>query len=260
LSSENKTPQESQEQSERRFPIVPLRSMVPNMLTILALCSGMFGMRFAILENWSAAVVAILVAGVFDGLDGRVARMLKGTSKFGAELDSLSDIVSFGVAPALIMYMWVLSDVKGLGWTVALAFATCTALRLARFNTAESIQTEKKKKSKKDTDFFQGIPAPASAALALWPMMISFETGWALFSNPWFCSFYVAAIAALTVSKIPTYSFKRLAVRSNYILLYMLGIVLLASSLVTHLWETMSVIGICYIALIPFAYRKYKSL
>ncbi|MBT7544089.1 MAG: CDP-diacylglycerol--serine O-phosphatidyltransferase, partial [Kordiimonadaceae bacterium] len=121
-------------QKKTRFHI-PVRSLAPNAITVLALCAGMFGVRFALREEWESAVIAILIAGIFDGLDGSVARLLKGTSRFGAELDSLSDVISFGVAPALIMYMWVLNDVRGLGWLMSLIFVICMALRLARFNT-----------------------------------------------------------------------------------------------------------------------------
>ncbi|WP_417317948.1 CDP-diacylglycerol--serine O-phosphatidyltransferase [Emcibacter sp.] len=226
------------------------------MITILALCSGMFAIRFAILGKWEAAVVCILVAGVFDGLDGRVARMLKGTSKFGAELDSLSDIVSFGVAPALIMYMWVLNDVKGLGWAVSLAFVICMVLRLARFNTELTEETTSGKKVK---NYFTGIPSPAAAALAVWPMILSFETDLEIMRNPIVCSAYVGVIALLAVSHIPTFSFKRLAINRDYVMFYFLGVAILFSLLVTHLWVTMSVIGFLYLSSIPLAVRKYRQ-
>jgi CDP-diacylglycerol--serine O-phosphatidyltransferase len=150
---------------------IPVRSLAPNAITVLALCAGMFGVRFAYLGQWEAAVTSILVAGVFDGLDGSVARLLKGTSKFGAELDSLSDVISFGVSPALIMYMWVLSDVKGLGWLMSLMFAICMALRLARFNT---VMKDDELGAEVKAGYYTGIPAPASAALAVWPMILSF--------------------------------------------------------------------------------------
>ena len=159
---------------------IPVRSLAPNAITVLALCAGMFGVRFAYLEQWESAVTAILIAGVFDGLDGSVARLLKGTTKFGAELDSLSDVISFGVAPALIMYMWVLSDVKGLGWLMSLMFAICMALRLARFNT---VMKDDELGAEVKAGYFTGIPAPASAALALWPMILSFEFGFKFLSE-----------------------------------------------------------------------------
>ena len=239
-----------------RIPILPVRSLAPNMITILALCSGMFAIRFAILEKWEAAVICILVAGVFDGLDGRVARMLKGTSKFGAELDSLSDIVSFGVAPALIMYMWGLHDVKGLGWAVSLGFVICMVLRLARFNTELTEETTSGKKVK---NYFTGIPSPAAAALSLWPMILSFETDWEVFRNPVVCSVYMAIIAFLAVSRIPTFSFKRLAINRDHVIFYFLGVAIFFSLLVTHLWIVMSMIGFLYLLTIPFAIKRHKT-
>lgn len=241
----------------RRLPILPIRSLIPNALTILALSAGMSAIRFAILERWEAAVIAILVAGVFDGLDGRVARLLKGSSKFGAELDSLSDIVSFGVAPALVMYMWTLSGVKGLGWGVALTLAICMALRLARFNTMMKSDEPEAKGSK---DYFTGIPAPATAALAVFPMMLYFETGYEIFKQPLFCALYVGIIAFLSVSSIPTFSFKRIAIRREYVLFYLLGIGILAHFLLTQMWITMSVIGLLYLIMIPVAFSRFRKL
>ena len=237
--------------------IFPIRSLVPNSITVLAICAGMSAMRFAILGRWEGAVLAVLVAGVLDGLDGRMARLLKGTSKFGAELDSLSDIVSFGVAPAVIMYSWVLKDIKGIGWLLALVFTTAMALRLARFNTMtadENINAEEQR------DYFSGIPAPASAALALWPMILYFLTDMAIFRNPVFCVIYMGVIAGLTVSSVPTFSFKKLSIKRQHVLFYLLGIAIFATMLVTQIWATMSVVGLLYIITIPMAmvYHKRK--
>lgn len=232
---------------KRRFHI-PVRSLAPNAITVLALCAGMFGVRFAYLGQWESAVTAILVAGVFDGLDGSVARLLKGTSKFGAELDSLSDVISFGVAPALIMYMWVLSDIRGVGWLMSLMFAICMALRLARFNT---VMKDDELGAEVKAGYFTGIPAPASAALALWPMILSFEFGYKFLEDPRICSAYMAVICLLTVSRIPTFSFKSLKIHKEHVLFVLLGIGVLASLLMTHLWMTMSVIGMVYVISIP---------
>ncbi|MBL4800353.1 MAG: phosphatidylcholine/phosphatidylserine synthase [Emcibacter sp.] len=237
--------------------IFPIRSLVPNSITVLAICAGMSAMRFAILGRWEGAVLAVLVAGVLDGLDGRIARLLKGTSKFGAELDSLSDIVSFGVAPAVIMYSWVLKDVKGIGWLLALIFTTAMALRLARFNTMsadETINAEERQ------DYFSGIPAPASAALALWPMILYFLTDMEFFRNPVFCIVYMGVIAGLTVSNVPTFSFKKMSIKREYVLFYLLGIAIFATMLVTNIWATMSVVGLVYIITIPMAgvYHRRK--
>ena len=227
---------------------IPVRSLAPNAITVLALCAGMFGVRFAYLGQWEAAVTSILVAGVFDGLDGSVARLLKGTSKFGAELDSLSDVISFGVSPALIMYMWVLSDVKGLGWLMSLMFAICMALRLARFNT---VMKDDELGAEVKAGYYTGIPAPASAALAVWPMILSFEFGFEFLEDPNICSAYMAFLCLLTVSRIPTFSFKILKIHKEHVIFVLLGIGILASLLITNLWMTMSVVGMMYLISIP---------
>ncbi|MDA0707529.1 MAG: CDP-diacylglycerol--serine O-phosphatidyltransferase [Proteobacteria bacterium] len=238
---------------------IPARSIAPNAITILALCAGMFGVRFAYLGKWEEAVISILVAGVFDGLDGSVARLLKGTSKFGAELDSLSDTVSFGVAPALIMYMWVLNDVKGIGWLVSMIYAVCMALRLARFNT---VMKDDELGADVKIGYFTGIPAPAAAGLALWPMILSFEFDLWFLKEPKVgaivCSIYITIIAALAVSRIPTFSLKSLKIHKEHVLFVLLGTAVFASLLITHLWMIMSIVGIVYIISIPTTY--YYSL
>lgn len=233
--------------SRTRFHI-PVRSLAPNAITVLALCAGMFGIRFAYLGNWESAVTAILIAGVFDGLDGSVARLLKGTSKFGAELDSLSDVISFGVAPAVIMYMWVLNDVKGIGWLMSMVFTICMALRLARFNT---VMKDAELGAEVKVGYYTGIPAPAAAALALWPMILSFEFNFAFLKDPKICSAYMAVLCVLTVSRIPTFSLKSLRIHKEHVIFLLLGIAIFASLLITHLWMTMAIVGIIYIISIP---------
>jgi|TARA_R110002096_G_scaffold435927_1_gene664327 CDP-diacylglycerol---serine O-phosphatidyltransferase len=243
-------------QKKTRFHI-PVRSLAPNAITVLALCAGMFGVRFGLRGEWESAVTAILVAGVFDGLDGSVARLLKGTSRFGAELDSLSDVISFGVAPALIMYMWVLSDVRGIGWLMSLIFVICMALRLARFNT---VMKDDELGAEVKAGYYTGIPAPASAALALLPMILSFEYGFEFLKDPKICSAYMAVICIMTVSRIPTFSLKSLKIHKEHVIFVLLGIAVLASLLITDLWMTMSFVGMLYIISIPtiaiIAYRK----
>src|SRR5690349_1043574 len=154
--------------------------MVPNILTLLALCAGMTAIRFAIAGDFETACYAIIAAGIFDGLDGRMARLLKATSSFGAELDSLSDFVSFGVAPAAVLYLWTLSELHGLGWAIALLFAVCCALRLARFNTESHGEVPSYA-----APFFTGLPAPGGAGLVMAPMFLSFEWGDWLFRSPY---------------------------------------------------------------------------
>ncbi len=235
--------------------IFPIRSLVPNAITVLAICAGMSSLRFAILGHWEGAVLAVLIAGVLDGLDGRMARLLKGASKFGAELDSLSDIVCFGVAPAIIMYSWTLRDVKGIGWLLALIFTTSMALRLARFNTM-SHDTDKDPEEQRD--FFAGIPAPAAAALVLWPMIIYFQTDMEFLKNPVFCIAYMAVIAGLTISNVPTFSFKKMSIKRQYVLFYLLGIGIFATLLVTQIWATMSVVGLLYLLTIPMSVINHR--
>ena len=234
-------------EKKARFHI-PVRSLAPNAITVLALCAGMFGVRFAYLGQWEAAVTSILIAGVFDGLDGSVARLLKGTSRFGAELDSLSDVISFGVAPALIMYMWILSDVRGVGWLMSLVFAICMALRLARFNT---VMKDDELGAEVKAGYFTGIPAPASAALALWPMILSFEFNWKFLTNPKLACAYMAVLCVLTVSRIPTFSLKSLKIHKEHVIFVLLGIGVLASLLITDLFLTMSIVGMIYVISIP---------
>ncbi len=232
---------------KNRFHI-PARSLAPNAITVLALCAGMFGVRFAYLEQWESAVTAILIAGVFDGLDGSVARLLKGTSRFGAELDSLSDVISFGVSPALITYMWVLSDVRGFGWLMSLVFVISMALRLARFNT---VMKDDELGAEVKAGYYTGIPAPASAALALWPMILSFEFNYAFLTDPKLYCGYMVLLCILTVSRIPTFSLKSLKIHKEHVIFVLLGVAVLASLLITDLWLTMSVIGMIYVISIP---------
>jgi CDP-diacylglycerol--serine O-phosphatidyltransferase len=182
-----------------RPPHFSLNRMIPNILTLLALCAGMTGIRLAIVGKYEAAVTAIIVAGILDGLDGRIARLLKGTSSFGAQLDSLSDFVSFGVAPAVMLYVWTMAQLQGFGWAVVLIFAVCCGLRLARFNTQIGADLPPYA-----YNFFTGAPAPAGAGLVMLPMIASFEFGGTFFRSPYLNTIVIAAVAALMVSRVPT--------------------------------------------------------
>ena len=196
-----------------RLSAQPLRNLIPNMITILALCAGMTGVRYGLDGRFELAVSLIVAAGVLDGLDGRSARMLNSTSKIGAELDSLADFLSFGVAPALLVYLWTLNDVRGVGWAVGMLYATCCALRLARFNSEVDLPD----RPRWTYFFFTGIPAPAAAALALTPMMLSFVTGgW---SRSWPLNAVVLVfVAVMMVSRVPTFSLKRVRVQPDMVL------------------------------------------
>lgn len=234
-----------------------INTLIPNILTLLALCAGLTSVRFGLHAEWKAAVFSILLAGIFDGLDGRVARLLHGTSKFGAELDSLSDFVCFGVAPAMLLYFWTMKDGGGVGWALVLLFSVCMALRLARFNTA----LDKADQPAFAAHFFTGVPAPAAAGLALMPMIISFQFAPGnLFESPAVSSVVLIAVSFLMVSKIPTYSGKKLRVPHTYVVPVMLGVGLLAAFLASEPWLTISLIGIAYAVSIPLAVRSFTRL
>ena len=235
------------------FRSLPINSLAPNMLTVLALCAGLTSIRFSLNESWQLSVMAILVAAVFDGLDGRLARLLKGTSKFGAELDSLSDFVCFGVAPSILIYRWTLSDLGGVGWILVLAFSVCCALRLARFNTALDTANQPTWMA----NFFVGVPAPAAGGLVLLPIVLSFQVAESFFHLPLVSAAMVVAVAFLMVSKVPTYSFKRLRVRREYILLVLIVVGLLAAVLWSYPWLTLTGFGVLYVASIPLSMRSY---
>lgn len=235
---------------------LPLRAMVPNAITMLALCAGLTGIKFAIAGRWEAAVFAVVVAGIFDGTDGSVARLLKGSTKFGAELDSLSDVVAFGIAPALILFMWTLNELGGIGWVVALAYAGCCALRLARFNAT----LENEKPAALAAGFLMGVPAPAAAGLALFPMMLSFWTTKDDIITPTLTAIYLALIAVLMVSRLPTFSFKVLKLRPSMRFPMMALIPLLVACLTIWPWKTLCVVSILYLISLPFSYRSAKRL
>jgi CDP-diacylglycerol--serine O-phosphatidyltransferase len=234
----------------RRIQEASVNRMVPNILTLLALCAGMTAIRFALDGNFQGAVYAIIVAGVFDGLDGRVARMLKATSQFGAELDSLSDFVSFGVAPAAVVYLWTMSELHSVGWAIVLLYAVCCALRLARFNTQLSAEP-----SSPPAGFFTGVPAPGGAGLVMMPMYASFEWGDWIIRSPYLCAVWTAGVAFLMVSRLPTLSLKKIHVPHQYVVPTLLGVGLLAAFATTAPWPTLVVIGLLYIGSVPLTIR-----
>jgi CDP-diacylglycerol--serine O-phosphatidyltransferase len=229
--------------------------MVPNILTLLALCAGMTAVRFAMGGNFEAAVFSIIAAGIFDGLDGRMARLLKATSSFGAELDSLSDFVSFGVAPAAVLYLWTLSGLQGFGWAIALLFAVCCALRLARFNTETHAEAPSYA-----APFFTGAPAPAGAGLVMVPMFLSFEWGDWLFRSPYLSAVTVTGIALLMVSKVPTVSLKRIRIPHHLVIPTLLGFGVATAFLTTEPWLTLTAVGIVYVGSIPWTVHSYFRL
>lgn len=263
--SSKPAPEKHEEQSQptaHTSSRVPIRYLLPNFVTLLALCSGVTAIRLGIEGRYEVAVSAVIVCIVLDAVDGRLARYLKSTSRFGAELDSLVDFVNFGVTPALLIYLWSLNDLKTRGWLVALMLAVCCAMRLARFNVA----LDDLKKPAWTGSFFTGIPAPAGAGLAMAPMYLGFlgviDNGhnYAVLIAP-----YVAIIALLMVSRIPTYSGKSsgTGVKREHVLpIVGLGVGYLVC-LFTYPWETLSVSALAYLVMIPFSirsYRRYRKL
>jgi CDP-diacylglycerol--serine O-phosphatidyltransferase len=234
--------------------------LAPNILTILALCSGLTAVRFALLEQWKFAVVAVAIAALFDMLDGRVARLLKGASKFGAELDSLSDFVSFGVAPAMVLNFWTLQDLGGghgsTGWLCVLAFAVCTALRLARFNTA----LDDTDKPQWTGSFFTGIPSPAGAGLSLLFLIVNLELDSDFLRSPALNALWLLLIGGLMISRLPTFSFKRVRVKREHVGLVLLGVGILAAGMLSQPWYTLAAIELAYLGSIPFALRAQDRL
>lgn len=240
----------------QRLKGLPFNKMIPNILTLLALCAGMTGIRFAVLERWEHAVLAILVAAILDALDGRVARILKGTSKFGAELDSLADIVNFGVAPAMMLFLWTMKDAGGIGWVLSLLFTVCCVLRLARFNT----DLDEPDMPRWASNFFTGVPAPMAAGLVLLPMMLSFQVGDGFFREPVVVAVFLVVVSGLMVSRFPTFAFKKFKVAHRWVLPTMLFVGLFAASLASMTWVTISVILIAYMASFPISIRSFRSL
>jgi CDP-diacylglycerol--serine O-phosphatidyltransferase len=239
-----------------RLPGLSINKLIPNILTMLALCAGLTAIRFGLHGKWEAGVMSILLAAVLDGLDGRVARMLHGTSKFGAELDSLSDFVSFGVAPAMLLYLWTMQSAGSLGWALVLLFSVCCALRLARFNT----MIGEPDLPSYAYNFFTGVPAPAAAGLVLLPMIASFQTEGSFFANPAVNAVFLVGVSFLMVSKIPTFSGKRFRIPHAYVLPVLLLVGILTAFMVTTPWTTISIVGVLYLASIPVSVRAYSRL
>jgi CDP-diacylglycerol--serine O-phosphatidyltransferase len=220
-----------------------LSKYVPNSITVLSLCSGLTSIRFSVNEEWKIAIYLILLASIFDFFDGWFARKLKGGSTFGAELDSLSDFISFGVAPSLLIYFWSLSSLNSLGWSISLFFSACAALRLARFTADIYITT----KPIDPTIHFIGVPSPAAAGLSLLPLFIFFEFNISIFQNSYLNLFNLFIIGFLMVSKIPTISFKSINFSSKISPWILLLIVVICIGLISNLWLTLIIITILYI-------------
>lgn len=237
-------------------PGLPLRAILPNAVTALALCSGLTGIRFAILGEWEKAVAMVLLAAFLDGLDGRIARMVRGESRFGAELDSLSDAIAFGVSPALILYLWSLVGLERLGWVAALALAVCCALRLARFNARIDVADQPHKMA----GFLTGVPSPAGAGLALLPLYLWFWSGEPIFRDPRVVAPWVLVVAIAMVSSFATFSAGSLRLRRTVRFEALVVLVLLGVAVVVLPWETLSVLTVIYAASLPFSVIAYRRI
>lgn len=240
-----------------RFRQIPLRKLVPNVITLLALCAGLTGIRLALEGRYELALGAIVFAALLDAVDGRVARMIKGTTRFGAELDSLADFFNFGVAPGLILYIWGLNALGNLGWIAAMVFAICAALRLARFN----VQIDDPNKPDWAGNFFTGVPAPAGAIAVLLPIYLGFLQ----VSVPVTVTLiYTLAIAGLMVSRLPVLSGKKTGtrVRPELVPPVILAVVLLVALLVSYPWHLLTAGTLVYLACLPlgwFSYQRYRQ-
>ncbi len=237
-------------------PGISLRALAPNAVTALALCTGLSGAWFAMQGRWENAVAMIVIAGVLDALDGRIARMLNGESRFGAELDSLSDVIAFGATPALVVYMWVMQDMPRFGWTISVFFVLCAALRLARFNAR--IDTDNQ--PHKSAGFNTGVPSPPGAALALLPMMIWFETGAEWVRDYRLMAPWLLLCALLMISNIATYSWSSIKVRRSLRFMALAAVGLFAATLVAAPWVALIGAGVLYAGLLPFSMMSYARV
>ncbi len=248
------------EQKKNNFKIVSdkkARILLPNAITLIGVCLGLTSIKFAIDGKFTIAIIAILFAGLMDALDGRIARLIKGTSKMGKELDSLADVISFGVAPALIMYFWNLQYLEKLGWFVCLIYVVCVALRLARFNISSDEEP-----SWKD-NFFEGMPSPAGGIIVLFPLILSFSglgkfiTG---INYDVLVPIFFVLVSLLLISTIPTYSFKKIIIPRSMTKFLLFGMVLFFGALLVYTFKVLTVSSFAYLCLIPISYFHYKKI
>jgi CDP-diacylglycerol---serine O-phosphatidyltransferase len=237
--------------------------MIPNLMTMLGLCAGLTSMRFGLEGRFGSAAVAIVVAAAIDGLDGRLARLLKATSRFGAEFDSLSDFLCFGVAPPFVLYLWSLQRGGAYGYAPCVMFAVCMALRLARFNAS----LDGVPRPAYAYNFFTGVPAPAGAALALFPLFVGLEAqslGWEWLLDavrfPLFCALVLIGTSLLLVSRLPIWSFKNFKVPTEYVLPLLLGTGAYAAVAVADPWAALAAAGLLYLGMLPFSVRSFQRL
>jgi len=246
------------EQPKKSFKLVSdkkTRVILPNILTLIGVCIGLSSIKFALDSKYEIAVIAIIFAALIDGLDGRIARLIKGTSKVGKELDSLTDVISFGVAPAFIMYFWSLNNLGKFGWLLCLIYVVCVALRLARFNVHSNEEA-----SWKD-NFFEGVPSPAGGILVLMPLIYSLsELKFLNINYNFIVPVFFILVSLLLISKVPTYSLKKIVVPRTMTIFLLFGIVLFFGILLIYTFNVMVISGLVYLCLIPISFIHYIKL
>ena len=243
-------------EKKNKFKVVSVnksRYILPSILTLIGVCLGISSIKFAMDGNFTFAVLFLVVAAILDGLDGRVARLIKGTSDFGKELDSLTDFVSFGIAPAFIIYFWELNKYGKIGWLIVLLFSVCCVLRLARFNLTKFENNDEWK-----NNFFQGIPSPAGGCLILFPIMFELSSFSAFFDIKVITPYFMVLVSILLISKVPTFSFKKIAIRRNMTIFLLLGVGLFFVSIIQFTFETLTACCLIYLTLIPVGIYNYK--
>jgi CDP-diacylglycerol--serine O-phosphatidyltransferase len=242
--------------AQRKLQSFSFNRIFPNMITLMALCAGLTAIRYGINGQWDRAAAAVVIAAMLDGVDGRVARMLRSTTKFGAELDSLADAVSFGVAPALLMYLWVMRDAGSIGWALCLLHAVCCVLRLARFNTM-AWQPDLPSWA---PNYFTGVPSPGGAGIAILPLFMWLYSDAAFFASPTLAGAFLLASSILMVSHVPVYSGKHMRLKPQLVLPLMIFVGAFAAFLVTDPWATLSVLGLIYLGMIPVSALSFRRL
>ncbi len=244
-------------EKKNKFKVVSVnktRYILPSVLTLIGVCLGISSIKFAMDGNFTFAVLFLIVAAILDGLDGRVARLIRGTSDFGKELDSLTDFVSFGIAPGFIIYFWELNKLGKMGWLIVLFFSVCCVLRLARFNL-----TKFEKKDEWKNNYFQGMPSPAGGCLILFPLIFELSNFSSLFNLRVITPYFMILVSLLLISKVPTFSFKKIAIRRNMTIFLLLGVGLFFVSIIQFTFETITVCSVIYLFLIPVSIFNYRS-
>ena len=246
------------EQPKNNFKIVSdrkARMILPNMLTLIGVCIGLSSIKFALDKKFELAIIAIIFAALIDGLDGRIARLIKGTSKVGKELDSLTDVISFGVAPSFVMYFWLLNNLGKFGWLLCLIYVVCVALRLARFNVSSNEEP-----SWRD-NFFEGVPSPAGGILVLMPLIFSLSGfDFLIISYNILVPVFFISVSFLLISKFPTYSLKKIIIPRSMTVFLLFGIVLFFGLLLIYPFKVIFLSGFIYLSLIPISFLHYRKI